>query len=146
MDLFLSIEVAIVIVLLLVTYYIDHIKVSKEPPVHQVNIDKLHILLEDKSIEKINNVINDYIEDISNTYTLMVIAAKDIQYINTEEQEKMLKYISYTALKNLSQDMKDLISIVQNIESYKDIEDYINLKCKIYMINFIIMYNKEIEQ
>jgi uncharacterized protein YbcI len=145
MDIFLSIEVGILIILLAITYYVDHSK-PKEVPIHVPDIDKLHILLEDKSIEKINSVIDSYIDEIANTYILMILATDDRQYINTEEQEKMLKYIRYTSLKNLSQDMKDLIGIVYKVESNKDIEEYINLKCKVYMINFIVDFNKEIDQ
>ena len=55
----------------------------------------------------------------------------------------MQKYVLHMTLKNLSPEIRSIIKLVYNIDDPKDLRDVVSMRVKLYLINFIIEYNKE---
>jgi hypothetical protein len=67
------------------------------------------------------------------------------QYINSEEQEKMERYIEAVVSRNIHGELENLLKLIYRINSKEDLEQLVSTRTKIFMINFVINYNKDIE-
>ena len=64
------------------------------------------------------------------------------KYINSKESEEMINYISSMVKLNMTPEIRELIGLVRVINSEKDLDDYLNLKIKIYVLAVIVNVNK----
>lgn len=112
-----------------------------------IDISACNLLLQDKIVDKINNVLDSVIKDQAEIYQLMVLSTNETtaQYLNSEEQDKMQKYLIHVVYNNISDEMKQLLSLIYNTDDDKRLKDLVSLRVKIYLINFIVEYNRNIE-
>ena len=114
---------------------------NKEP-----NVEVMKILLEDKSVEKINSVLDSMIKEVAGVYQIFALSTmENNQYINSEEQEKMERYIEAVVSRNIHGELENLLKLIYRINSKEDLEQMVSTRTKIFMINFVINYNKDIE-
>lgn len=110
------------------------------------NVEVMKILLEDKSVEKINTVLDDMIREVAGVYQIFALSTmENNQYINSEEQEKMERYIETVVTRNIHGELENLLKLIYRINSKEDLEQLVSTRTKIFMINFVINYNKDIE-
>lgn len=127
-------------------YYSKFDKGNKKEEKHELNPDIAKLMLDEKLLDKINSYIDNLISEAAGIYQIMVLSVNPNQYINTEEQIKMEKYVYYSAFKNINQPRSiELLKLVYKIENNDDLKSIIDIRVKIYMINFIKDYNKDIE-
>ena len=129
-------------------YFLTNKKPKNVEVKRSIDVNVCNLLMQDKIVDKINNVIDSMIKDQAEVYQLMVLSTNELlaQYINSEEQDKMQHYLIYVVKKHISPEVKDLLSLVYNINTDKDLEDLISLRVKLYLINFVVEYNKSIEE
>lgn len=122
-------------------------KESKKETRTSIDPGIYNILLQDKLVDKINNVIDSMIRDQANVYQLMVLSTNEmsVQYLNTEEQDKMQKYLTHITCKHISPEVKNLMNLIYNIKDDEDLKNIVSLRVKIYLIHFVVEYNKDIE-
>ena len=149
--LFIEIVIVICVVLNIIIIAIDLFKwllnkKSDDTP-ELVSTDTLKFMLEDKYIERVNGLISEIIKEYTDLYQIMILSVKNIDFIDSVEQDKLQKYVSHMVYSNISNsaEFKKLISLVYDISTEDKFKEFINTKVKIYLINFIIEYNSDIE-
>ena len=63
------------------------------------------------------------------------------EFLTNDDIERMISYISTMVLKNMTPESVSLLSITHVINSQKDLLDLINLRTKLYVLNFSIGFN-----
>lgn len=112
----------------------------------EINVELATLLLGDNFVGKVNKLIDSLIQEQVEIYQVMILARDmSIHYIKAEDQDKMTKYIIYSVMKNISPELRELISLVYNTETDKDLENVISIRTKLFLINFITNYNKEFD-
>lgn len=103
------------------------------------------IVLQDNFVAKVNQLIDSIIKEYAEIYQVMVLSTNEdkAQYITTEQQDEMQKYVIHMTMKNISPEVRSIIKLVYNIDDPKEFRDMISIRVKLYLINFIIEYNKE---
>lgn len=110
-----------------------------------IDTDLANMMLQDNFVEKVNLLIDSVIKEHAEVYQVMVLSTNEdkAQYITTEQQDEMQKYVLHMTMKNISPELRSIIKLVYNIDDPKDFRDMISIRVKLYLINFIVEYNKE---
>lgn len=106
------------------------------------NIEKINILLQDKSIDKINELLDKLISDAADKYTILVLVNDVNNYINQEQIKEMTQYITIMVSKNMTTSVKSVLKLIYNIDTDKDLNDVLDLRIKLFMIGYVTKYNK----
>jgi len=117
----------------------------KEVEKHKFNVEISKLILEGKLVEKSNEIIDSLIKEYVDIYQVMVLSTNELQYINAEEQDKLQKYIIYKVFHSLSLDVKDVISLAYNTNTDKELEEVVSIRTKMFLLNYIVEFNKEID-
>lgn len=147
---FLIILVVAIIGLIIFFSILDYKKEKDERnsiPKDNVNPEILDLLMTDKFLEKVNALIDSLIQQYTDVYQVMILStATDIEFIKTKEQEEMQKYVSHMVVESISPELKKLIGLVYNVSTAEDLKNVINLRTKLFLINYIVQYNADIEE
>ena len=102
-------------------------------------------MLSDNFVGKVNLLLDSIIKEHAEIYQVMVLSLNEdkAQYITSEQQDEMQKYVLHMTLKNLSPELRSIMKLVYNIDNAADLKDIVSLRVKLYLINFVIEYNKE---
>jgi hypothetical protein len=125
-------------------------KKNKEE-IHEDNdIDKLELarllLSTDNCVEKIDNILDIKIKAAADMYNILILSTDENQYINTTQIDEMSNYIEETVFRNFTSSMRIITGLIYDVSSDKKIKDIIKVRTKIYMINFVMEYNKLIDE
>ena len=148
MKIILIIGMIVFLILTRIDFYflMKNFKKENNKNIEQINVELATLLLGDNFVGKVNRLIDSLIQEQVEIYQVMILARDmSIHYIKAEEQDKMTKYIMYSVMKNISPELRELISLVYNTETDKDLENVINIRTKLFLINFITNYNKEFD-
>ena len=109
-------------------------------------IEKIKIITQEKgkAVDDINELIDKFITDAANIYIIMELG-KDtgINYLNSAGINTMTTYIYGTVIRNMSDRVVDTIKLIYNVKNKEDLDNILNIRIKLYMINFTIDYNKQ---
>ena len=112
-----------------------------------LNTEVAEILLKDNILEKINTIIDSLVQQYTDVYNIMVISnTTQIEYINAKEQENMEKYVTHMVLTSISPDLKNLMGLVYNVQTAEDLKNVVSLRVKMFLINYLVQYNNDIEE
>lgn len=114
---------------------------TKETIGENVSIDRIKILLEENAVDRIDEVLDTYINNAASIYQVLEIAKSQKEFLNSEDIERMISYISTMVLKNMTPETISLLSITHILNTQKDLMDLINLRTKLYVLNFSIGFN-----
>lgn len=114
---------------------------TKETVGENVSIDRIKILLEENAVDRIDEVLDTYINNAASIYQVLEIAKSQKEFLNSEDIERMISYISTMVLKNMTPETISLLSITHILNTQKDLMDLINLRTKLYVLNFSIGFN-----
>ena len=148
---FLIVLISIFILIVIITdgfIIVDKFKQNKIKEVrekHEFNVEISKLILEDKLVEKSNEIIDSLIKEYIDIYQVMVLSMNELQYINAEEQDKLQKYIIYKVFHSLSLDVRDVISLAYNTNTDKELEEVVSIRTKMFLLNYIVEFNKEID-
>lgn len=107
-----------------------------------VNVDKMKILLEENAVNKIDEVLDTYINNAAAIYQVLEIAKSQKEYLNNEDIERMIAYITTMVQKNMTKESVALLSLTHVIDNDNDLNDLIKLRTKLYVLNFSIGFNE----
>ena len=106
------------------------------------NVDKMKILLEENAVNKIDEVLDTYINNAAVIYQVLEIAKSQKEYLNNEDIERMIAYITTMVQKNMTKESVALLSLTHVIDNDNDLNDLIKLRTKLYVLNFSIGFNE----
>lgn len=129
------------IVITLKETYKKHPEITKQA----IDTSLVELMLSDNFVGKVNLLLDSIIKEHAEIYQVMVLSMNEdkAQYITSEQQDEMQKYVLHMTLKNLSPELRSIMKLVYNIDSAADLKDIVSLRVKLYLINFVIEYNKE---
>lgn len=105
---------------------------------------ELMISLEDY-INKIESIIDDLIKRSVETYMILNVSYNNEKYINSEETEQMRNYVFLSVKNNMTDEITSLISTIHVINNESDLDDYLNLKIKLYILAVVVDINKPLQ-
>ena len=109
-------------------------------------LDKVNeIILEDKYIDKVNILIDDFIDQASMVYQIMYLSKNSGHYMKSSDAEHMKRYIFASIKKNMTRDVMNAVKTIYIINSEKDLDRILDLRINLYMINFLRQYNDVID-
>lgn len=109
-------------------------------------VKKLELILSQENIvDKIDGLVDDLIKKAANIYIILNFGFDKEKYIISTESEEMSLYIKAMVKKNITPEIRSLISLIRNIESEKDLDDYLDLKIKLYVIAVVVDKNQLIQ-
>lgn len=114
---------------------------SKKNQEDNVDIERVKILLEDNIVEKIDGIIDTYINQAADNFQIFNISPTNVEYTNSEQSDKMSAYIEGMVLKNMTPEVISLLSLTHNINTPDALKEFLRLKIRIYMINFLVQTN-----
>lgn len=116
---------------------------KKNKKENHVSIKRLKLILnQDNIIEKVDSLVDEIIKKAADTYMILNVNYDKEKYINSDESELMSKYIKSMVKLNMTPEIRELIGLVRVINSDKDLDDYLNLKIKIYVLAIMVNINK----
>ena len=114
------------------------------------DIDKLALasllLSTDNCTEKIDNILDSRIKSAADMYHILILSTDENQYITSTQIQEMSNYIEETVYRNFTQSMKIIIGMIYDVSTNEKIKEIIKVRTKIYMINFVMNYNKLINE
>lgn len=113
-----------------------------------IDTNLVDLMLTDNFVGKVNALIDSIIKEHADIYQVMVLSVNEdkAQYITSEQQDEMQKYVIHMTLKNLSPELKSIMELVYNIDDPTDLRDIISLRVKLYLINFVVEYNQDLTE
>lgn len=102
-------------------------------------------ILRNDYLAKVNKLMDDIITQAADIYQIMQLSQSSTEYINQEEADRMEKYIYGTVKNNMTEYVRNAIESIYVINSEEDLDKVLNLRIKLYMINFLRQYNDVIE-
>ena len=109
---------------------------------NKISTEKVKILLDEKSVEKVDEYINALIKSSADTYMILNVNFNPESYLNSEKVEELSNYIFATIKKNLTDASKEVIGLVYNIDTEEKINELLQLKIKIYVLAITVSNNK----
>ena len=107
----------------------------------KISTDRMRILLEDKAVDKIDEVLDNFIHNAAGIYQILALPIENKEYLRQEDIDKMTGYISTMVLKNMTPEVVSLLSLTHVFDSAEDLSELINLRTKLYVLNFVVSYN-----
>lgn len=105
-------------------------------------LDKAKVLLEDKSIEKINDVVEELIKTAVDRYMVLNVNFNSDAYLNSEGQRELSLYVLGSIRENMTPAVKELIGLIQDISTEEKLNNYLELQIKMYILAVVVKTNQ----
>lgn len=135
---------SIVYLVYIVKNYIQH-RIRKER-LESIDIERLGKTIDNKNVvlkKSISDILNDYIEDCFDRDVLFFAPVQRDDYIDHEVEKQMLNSLLDSAISNMSEDIRILISTYYGEDSFNKI---LGRKCMGIITIFVAQHNKNIYQ
>jgi len=142
------------LVLFIIFKSIEFNKFKKETKLHWATSSKkeynerlVELILSSDNInlvDSVNRLIDNLIKEAGNLYMIFNINHDKDKYITEKETEIITKYIYGMVMKNMTKDIRHIISLVYNIDTEDQLKEIINLRIKLYMINLLVNNHKPV--
>lgn len=117
------------------------IKISEDNP--KIAMETIKLFLEKNDIiGKVDSIVDSFINESANMYRVLSLTKNQNNYIKEHEISEMTNYIFLSVKKNMTTVILTLISLVHVIENDEELDKYLNIRIKLYMINFVTQYNQ----
>lgn len=121
--------------------YIDRILSIKE----QKNKHDLYQLYNSIDVEKYNNIIDEKIKSIFETWILVNISVNNVQYIRSEDIDECINYTTKKFVLEISDTYLFYIQCLTIINNDNDLLVYIREKVKMQVLEFVTKFNSDNE-
>ena len=120
----------------------DHIARERDKKNSQINVDLLNALLSDKTVENIDTMVDGFISNAGDMYTLLKLSQNQTHYISEEIKNEMTSYIFGTVKKNMTPTVRQIIGLIHNVDEEEELDKYLDLRIKMYVLNYMVNYNQ----
>lgn len=144
--------IAVTIILFILEYNLKYKKEKEKEDlpfvaIKKKNIELINTMLAEGYFDKVNALIDSFISVAGDNYTVFALSSNSNHYLTESDQETMTKYIYGNVKRNITPEVKDVISTVYIIDDEEEDNEHnklnqlINVRIKLYMINFIRNFN-----
>ena len=115
-------------------------KQTKEKP--NYDLEKAKVLLEEKSLDKINDFVDGLIKVAVDRYMIMKVNFNTDAYLNDESQRELSLYALGSVKENMTPAVRELIGLVQDISTEEKLNNYLELRIKMYILAVVVKTNQ----
>ena len=115
-------------------------KQTKEKP--NCDLEKAKVLLEEKSLDKINDFVDGLIKVAVDRYMIMKVNFNTDAYLNDESQRELSLYALGSVKENMTPAVRELIGLVQDISTEEKLNNYLELRIKMYILAVVVKTNQ----
>ena len=116
-------------------------EIEEAPKKKDINPQLLDIITKEGYVDKVNALIDSLINVAGEYFTILSLSSNSNHYINEKEIDRMTAYIFGMTKKNMTNDIKAAIGTVYKIDYEEELDKVLNLRIKLYVINFVRNYN-----
>lgn len=110
------------------------------------NTEKIKILLEKDSIENIDNMVDEIIKRSADRYMILNVNFKELPYITERDTDELTKYIFGSVKMDMTDTVEETIGLIHNISTEKQLDDFLNLRIKMYVLALLVKTNQTINE
>lgn len=113
--------------------------------VNELSNQEIDILIQDDSIDKINNILDTHIKNAGSNYISLTINYSEDIYITEALGEEMSEYIFQSVKKNMTPATIKLLSLIYTIDSEEQLDEILKFRIKLFMITEIVRLNQDVD-
>ena len=117
-------------------------KDKKEVVVKPSEIEKIKLLLEDKSLDKINDFIDGLIKEPVDRYMLLNVNWDADAYMNEQLINEMSLYVFGSIKQCMTPTMVEFIGLIHDVSTEDKLDEYLKLRIKMYIIAVVLKTNQ----
>ena len=121
-------------------------KDENEDAVLTDNTEKIKILLTKDAIDNIDNMIDDIIKRAADRYMILNINFKDLPYVTEKDADELTKYIFGSLKMDMTDTVRETIGILHNVSTEKQLDDFLKLRIKMYVLAIVVKTNQTINE
>ena len=119
-------------------------KSTKENKKETIDPAIINTILEDGSLEKVNNLIDSLIKDAINMYYILNGITGET-YLTNDKTVELNRYVFGMVKRNMTPTIKETIGLFYDISSPSKLEEIIQLRIKLHIINVTVQQNRPLE-
>lgn len=104
---------------------------------------EIDILMQDDSVDKINNILDTHIKNAGNNYISLTLNYSDELYITEAIEHEMSTYIFQSVKKNITPALIKTLSLIYIINSEDQLDELLKFRIKLYLITEIVRLNQD---
>lgn len=130
--------------IILMVYFVPNLKLSKKETKEKESskINEVKILLEDKSLEKIDDVVDGLIKNAVDIYMVLNVNFNTDAYLNDDSIKELTQYAFGMVKRNMTPSVMELIGLTNDISTEEKLNEYLNLKIKMYILAVVVKTNQ----
>ena len=106
------------------------------------NTEKIKLLLENKSLEKINDVVEGIIKESVDRYMILNVNYDTDAYLNEATINELSLYTFGMVKNNMTPAVRELIGLTHDISTEDKLDDLLKLHIKMYILAFVVKTNQ----
>ena len=114
-------------------------------PIDNGSVEKIKILMEKDSIQKIDDLVDALISNAVDKYMILNVNFDREKYLKQEEQEQLSQYVYGMVIKNMTKSVLDTIGLIYDISTDEKLKEFLDIRIKIYVLAIIVNQNKDID-
>lgn len=150
----MTIDIAVSLLVTLITFIVNIMiavtvlsianKSSKSTVVDNTSVEKIKILMEKDSIDKINIFIDELIKNAADKYMILNVGYKEDPYLKSTNIEELTLYVIGMVKQNMTKSVIDTIGLIYDVDTEEKLDKFLELRIKIYVLSLSVKVNKTI--
>ena len=150
----MTIDIAVSLLVTLITFIVNIMiavtvlsianKSSKLTVVDNTSVEKIKILMEKDSIDKINIFIDALIKNAADKYMILNVGYLEDPYLKSTNIEELTLYVIGMVKQNMTKSVIDTIGLIYDVDTEEKLDKFLELRIKIYVLSLSVKVNKTI--
>ena len=150
----MTIDIAVSLLVTLITFIVNIMiavtvlsianKSSKSTVVDNTSVEKIKILMEKDSIDKINIFIDALIKNAADKYMILNVGYLEDPYLKSTNIEELTLYVIGMVKQNMTKSVIDTIGLIYDVDTEEKLDKFLELRIKIYVLSLSVKVNKTI--
>lgn len=150
----MTIDIAVSLLVTLITFIVNIMiavtvlsianKSSKSTVVDNTSVEKIKILMEKDSIDKINIFIDALIKNAADKYMILNVGYQEDPYLKSTNIEELTLYVIGMVKQNMTKSVIDTIGLIYDVDTEEKLDKFLELRIKIYVLSLSVKVNKTI--
>lgn len=150
----MTIDIAVSLLVTLITFIVNIMiavtvlsianKSSKLTVVDNTSVEKIKILMEKDSIDKINIFIDALIKNAADKYMILNVGYQEDPYLKSTNIEELTLYVIGMVKQNMTKSVIDTIGLIYDVDTEEKLDKFLELRIKIYVLSLSVKVNKTI--
>lgn len=119
-------------------------KKSTKPVTIDKSVEKIRILMEKDSIDRINDFVDALIKNATDKYMILHVGYVEDAYLKSADITELTLYTYGMVRQNMTKSVLDTIGLIYDVDTEEKLKDFLELRIKIYILAITVNTNKTI--